>query len=95
LPIINFIDILYFRTVEYIYKLKMVTIMIFNIEFKQGIKGEIESFTVEAKNELEAISILGKYRGKRIVKNILTVNNLIMPRYNDYLALAVNKPLLE
>jgi hypothetical protein len=73
----------------------MVTIMIFNIEYKRGSKGEIESFTVEAKNELEAITILGKYRGKRIVKSILTVNNLILPRYNDYLAIAVKKPVLE
>ncbi|HON77005.1 MAG TPA: hypothetical protein PK544_00820 [Spirochaetota bacterium] len=62
--------------------------MIYNIEYKRGSRGEIESFTVEAKNELEAISILGQYRGKRIIKSILTVKNLIMPDCNDYIPLA-------
>lgn len=65
--------------------------MIFNIEYKTGPRGNIESFTVEAKNELEAISILGRYKGKRIFKNIISVKNFIIPDYNDYLSLAAKK----
>ncbi len=51
--------------------------MIYTITYKNGDGGRKESFTVEAEDELEAISILGKYRGKQVTRKIQNIECLL------------------
>jgi hypothetical protein len=48
--------------------------MLYEITFKMGADGETETIIVEAMNETEAISRLGRYRGKRAVKRIKDIS---------------------
>ncbi len=51
--------------------------MIYTIIYNNGDGGRKESFIVEAADELEAISMLKKYRGKQATKKIQNIECLL------------------
>jgi len=50
--------------------------MIYEIHFRDNREGRVNSFMVDAANDVEAVRLLGFYQGKRAVKHIVRVESL-------------------
>lgn len=59
--------------------MNMVNIMIYEITFRESRGEGVNTFTVDASNDIEAVRLLGFYQGKRAVKHIVRVESMGRP----------------